>query len=359
MRPCPVKVLIVDDSPAVRTVLMRVLSGQDGILVAGGAKDAFEARELVLQHRPDVIVLDIEMPRMSGVAFLKKLMAHYPVPVIMCTDSGSAQSQAALDALELGATAVVVKPPATNRGALRKLGEELAEHIRTAAVALKRPPPLPVPVLHTPVSLRSAGLNPAHFLVAIGASTGGTEAIKELLQHVPEDFPPAVIVQHMPEEFTASFADRLDHYSPLAVHEARDGERLAPGVVLVARGGVQMTVGGNIGAWRVHYGTSAPVNRHCPSVDVLFDSVVRAAGRRAVGVLLTGMGADGARGLLNLKNAGALTIGQNADSCVVYGMPKVAADLGAVQVTGAPADIPALMVQTLRAARQPVGIEGP
>lgn len=193
-------------------------------------------------------------------------------------------------------------------------------------------------------------------MVVLGASTGGTEAIKTLLSRVPSDWPPVAIVQHMPEGFTESFAARLDEFSALQVTEAVDGDALLPGHAFLARGGVQMTVQASGAEWRLRYGTDELVNRHCPSVDVLFDSVASTTGRQIIGILLTGMGADGAQGLLRLRQAGALTIAQNRESSVVYGMPKVAADIGAVQHTGAPADIPRIMLQTLhrRAATTPV-----
>lgn len=343
----PIKVLIVDDSAVVRSILSRALSRNSDIKVVGGAKDPYEARELIIAFRPNVILLDIEMPRMDGLTFLKKLRAHYPVPVIMCSGTASANSHAALEAIELGAVDFVAKP-AGGSEALRRLCEDLEEKIRAAAIAMPIPPPIPVSAKNAPVSFRAVGLDPNDYFVAIGASTGGTEAIKHLLSHVPEDFPPVAIVQHMPAGFTKSFADRLNQFSAVTVSEAVDGGLLAPGRAVVARGEIQMSVIRNGGRWRVAYGTDEPVNRHCPSVDVLFDSVARYAGKDVVGILLTGMGADGAKGLLKMRNAGALTIAQDHDSCVVYGMPKVAVELGAVQHTAAPADIPGTLLRVLR-----------
>ncbi|MGB2984486.1 MAG: chemotaxis response regulator protein-glutamate methylesterase [Phycisphaerae bacterium] len=340
--------LIVDDSALVRSLLTRVLSESSDIEVVGGAKDPYEARELIIEHRPDVIILDIEMPRMDGLTFLKKLQAHYPVPVIMCSGVAPANSQAALTAIELGAVDVVAKPASGGRKAMERLGEDLAEKVRAAAIAMPTRPTIPASATAKPTSLQAAGLDPARFLVAIGASTGGTEAIKELLSHVPADFPPVAIVQHMPEGFTRSFADRLDQFSAMKVTEAVDGDVLIPGRALLARGGTQMSVCASGGRWRIVYGTDELVNRHCPSVDVLFDSVVCHVGKRAVGILLTGMGADGAKGLLNMRNAGAATFAQDQRSCVVYGMPKVAVDLGAVQHSAAPADIPRAVLQALQ-----------
>lgn len=344
----PIKVLIVDDSSMVRAILKRVLSGEKGIVVTGCAKDPFEARELIIRDEPNVIILDIEMPRMDGITFLKKLMAHYPVPVIMCSGVSTGDDQAALTALELGAVEMVAKPVAGGTQALNRLAVDLADKIRAAAVAITQPPSIPVAAAVQAVAFKAAGLDPTRYLVAVGASTGGTEAIKNLLAHVPADFPPVVIVQHMPEGFTKSFAGRLDQFSRMTVTEAADGDILVPGRAFLARGGTQMTVRRTGGRWSISYGNHELVNRHCPSVGVLFDSVAEVAQKRAVGILLTGMGSDGAQGLLNMRTAGAATIAQNEHSCVVYGMPKVAAELGAVQYTAAPNQVPSVMLRALR-----------
>ena len=347
----PIKVLIVDDSAVVRSTLTRVLSNESDINIVGGAKDPYEARELIIAFRPDVILLDIEMPRMDGLTFLKKLQAHYPVPVIMVSGVASASSHAALTAIEIGAVDFVVKPAGGGGKALRRLCEDLSEKIRAAAIAMPARPSIPALANASPASFRAAGLDPNSYLVAIGASTGGTEAVKQLLSKVPADFPPVAIVQHMPAGFTKSFAERLNQFSAMTVSEAIDGDLLAPGRAFVARGEIQMSVSRNGGRWRTAYGTDEPVNRHCPSVDVLFDSVARHAGKQAVGILLTGMGADGAKGLLNMRNAGALTIAQDQNSCVVYGMPKVAVELGAVQHSAAPIDIPNILMRAVQRAK--------
>ena len=344
----PIKVLIVDDSPLIRSILSRVLAEEADMRVVGGAKDPYEARELIITYRPDVIILDIEMPRMDGLTFLAKLMAHYPVPVIMCSGVAPSSSAAALKAIELGAVDVVSKPTGGGSRALLRLGADLAEKVRAAAIARPSPPPIPASATSRPESFHAAGLDPNRYLVAIGASTGGTEAIRQLLSHTPEDCPPIVIVQHMPEGFTRSFADRLDQLSYITVTEAVDGDVLVPGKAFLGRGGIQMSVQVSGGKWRIAYGTSEPVNRHCPSVDVLFDSVARCQGRQFVGVLLTGMGADGAKGLLNLRRQGAITIAQDQRSSVVYGMPKVAVELGAVQHQSTPAEVVRVLMQSLR-----------
>jgi two-component system, chemotaxis family, protein-glutamate methylesterase/glutaminase len=343
----PIKVLIVDDSPLVRSTFANVLSNARGITVVGNAKDAFEAREVIIAFRPDVIILDSGLPRMDGLTFLGKLMANYPVPVIICCDPKTSHSQVALKAVELGAVDVVAKPAIGDRRAVHQLAIDLIEKIRAAAMAIKRAPSPPAPAV-APTSFRDAGLDPSRYLVAVGASTGGTEAIKALLSSVPADFPATAIVQHMPEGFTNSFAGRLNHYSSMTVTEGVDGDTLVPGRAFVARGGVQMTVRSVGGKWRIAYGTSELINRHCPSVDVLFDSFARLSGVHTIGILLTGMGNDGAQGLLRMRQAGAITIAQDPPSCVVYGMPKVAVELGAVQHAAAPAQIPALVLQVLR-----------
>lgn len=346
---CAIKVLLVDDSALVRSVLQRALSQADGIEVVGGAKDPYEARELIIKCRPDVIILDIEMPHMDGLTFLKKLQAHYPVPVIMCSGIAPTNSRTAIEALEAGATDVVTKPASGGSQALVRLADDLTEKIRAAAVAIQARPSIPRSLTTPPCSFRAMRLDPSRYVVAIGASTGGTEAIKALLAQVPADFPPIAIVQHMPEAFTKSFAERLDRFSAVTVTEAVDGDLLVPGRAFVARGEIQMSVCGPGPRWRLSQGTNELVNRHCPSVDFLFDSVARLVGNRAIGIILTGMGADGARGLLNMRNAGALTVAQDRESCVVYGMPKVAVELGAVQYTAAPGDIPATVMQALQA----------
>lgn len=343
-----IKVLIVDDSPLVRSMLTRVLQEAPEIDVVGGAKDPYEAREMIINFRPDVIILDIEMPRMDGLTFLKKLMEHYPVPVIMCSGVARDNSKNALQAIEIGAVDVVAKPNMGGSRALRQLGESLAEKIHAAAIAMPVRPKIPASAIPNVTSFRSAGIDPNRYFIAIGASTGGTEAIRSVLQNMPADAPPIAMVQHMPEGFTQSFAERLNQFSRLSVSEAVDNEPLTPGKALLARGGAQMALRSVSGQLRIAYGTDELVNRHCPSVDVLFDSVARLIGKQAVGVILTGMGADGARGLVNMREAGAYTIGQNQQSCVVYGMPKVAFEMGGVEVQCAPHDVPKMIVQGLR-----------
>jgi len=344
----PVRVLIVDDSPFVRSILTRALSAQEGIEVAGGARDPFEARELIIQHRPNVIILDIEMPRMDGITFLKKIMAHYPVPVIMCSGAVGANSRVALEAIELGATDVVAKPSGGGSLGLRRVGEELAYKVKAAAMAGVSPPKIPAGASSKPSSFRDAGIDPARYLVAIGASTGGTEAIRGVLTHVPADFPAIVMVQHMPVGFTNSFAERLNELSAVEVMEAAGGDVLVPGRAFLARGDTHLVVRASGRQRRLVYTDDVPINRHCPSVEAMFNSVAEHVGKMAIGVILTGMGADGAKGLLRMRQAGAATFGQDAKSSVVYGMPKVAYDIGAVEVQVTPEEVPGRILQAIR-----------
>ncbi len=343
-----IKVLIVDDSPLVRTTLTCVLAKEDDIEVVGGATDPFDARELIIAHRPNVIILDLEMPRMDGLTFLRKLMVHYPVPVIICSGITTSNGRKAMEAIEAGAVGVIAKPSTGGSKALRILGVQIAENIRAAAIAAPAPPNIPASAAGAPPSFRSLGLDPARYLVAIGASTGGTEAIRQVLSSFPADFPPVAIVQHMPAGFTKSFAERLNEFSAMQVSEAVDGDVLVPGRAFIARGGVQMSFKVVAGQWRLTYGTDKLVNRHCPSVETLFNSVAEKIGKRAVGILLTGMGNDGAEGLLNMRNAGAVTIAQDEKTSVVYGMPKVANEIGAAQYTTALGDVASTVHKALR-----------
>jgi len=344
----PIKVLIVEAAALVRSVLTVVLGRDSEIKVVGSARDAYEAREQILTHRPDVILLGVNLPRISGLDFLRKLQVHYPVPVIICGDPTPAGQEAAMRALELGAVAAVAKPGRTTPTSLRDMGRDLVSRIIEAAASRSA---VASPARHAlPAAFRSTGLNPNLYVVVLGASTGGTQAIQEVLSAAPGDFPPIAIVQHMPAAFTGSFARHLDAASDLAVSLAIDHQPLHVGRAVIATGR-QMKVVETAGVVRIRYGDSELVNRHCPSVDVLFESAARIRSRRLIGVLLTGMGGDGAQGLLRLRQAGALTIAQDCESCVVYGMPKVAVDLGAVQFQCSPAEVPSTIIQALRSGR--------
>jgi two-component system chemotaxis response regulator CheB len=267
----------------------------------------------------------------------------------MCAEPTRAGQDSAIKAIEMGAIEVITKPHGVTGRLLEPWSEDLVRKIRAAAASRPAPPPLP-PVAAGPTLFRDTGLDPNRFLVLIGASTGGTEALKRLLRAAPPDFPAIAMVQHMPEGFTAAFARHLDLECTLEISEAVEGDMLAPGKAFLARGGTQMRIVPAPEGPRIHYGETEPFNRHCPSVDVLFDSAIRITGRKLIGVLLTGMGADGAQGLLRLRQAGALTIGQDQRSSVVYGMPKVANDLGAVQIQCCPSDVPRTIINALRTA---------
>jgi len=326
-----IRVLIVDDSPLFRSFLSNGLSESHGIEVIGTASNASEAREKIQALNPDVITMDVEMPGMSGIDFLRAFLPTHPLPVIVITSS----PLSALDAISVGALDFVRKPETNNQKSIDKFFFRLASTIRYSRMAKIRVPKSAAPLNMTvqtsaaaPVSLSAApsGLK----IVALGASTGGPDALAEVVKHFPANMPPVVITQHMPPTFTNLFAQRLDRISQMSAKEAEDGDRLVPGRIIVAAGGKQMIVRRDAKGYYISSKEGEKVSGHCPSVDVLFTSVAEAAGKNAVAALLTGMGADGAEGLLKLKEAGAYTIGQNEESCVVYGMPGVAQKIGAV-----------------------------
>ncbi|TDW36883.1 two-component system chemotaxis response regulator CheB [Rhizobium azibense] len=320
----PARVLVVDDSPTMRGLISAVLSSDPDVNVIGQAGDALEAREAIKKLNPDVVTLDIEMPNMNGLEFLEKIMRLRPMPVIMVSTMTHRGAEATLAALEIGAFDCVGKPAP---GEPRPFGD-LAEKVKAAARTQRQfvqPPAVPVP----PVSV--ADFRVGRKIVAIGSSTGGVEALIAVLQKFPANCPPTVITQHMPPTFTKSFADRLNRLCAPVVEEARDGARLEIGKIYLAPGGERHLQVANASAPSCRLVERDPVNGHRPSVDVLFDSVAELAGRNAVGVILTGMGRDGAAGLLKMRHAGARTLGQNERTCVVYGMPRVAHELGAVE----------------------------
>jgi two-component system chemotaxis response regulator CheB len=339
-----IRVLLVDEAVANRQLLAATLSQQDGVRVVAAAAGAVDARAAILQHQPDVVVLDVSQE--DGLRLLQRLRRHYPVPTIVYTGAGVYSGPRVMRAAAMGAVEYALRPTPLAPEAAGRFTAELAQKIRLAFLEARPVPPGDVATHWQPAAFSRTGMNPAQYLILVGASTGGTEAIRAMLANTPADFPPVAIVQHMPADFTASFAARLDRFSAMTVTEARDGERLAPGRAVVARGDTHLTVRGTPGAWVARYTDQTPVNRHCPSVDVLFDSGTRFGGN-IVGVLLTGMGADGAGGLLRLRQARALTITQDARSCVVYGMPKIANDLGAAMLCGSPDEIPRLIEEAL------------
>ena len=338
------RVLIVDDSAIVRKLLTEALSEEKDIEVVGTAPDPFVARDKILALKPDVLTLDIEMPRMDGLTFLKKLMHYQPIPVVVISSLGQAGCQASLEALRFGAVEVLAKP-----GGPYSVGElrlDLAAKIRAAAAARIRRAPDTAPAKPEP-SPPLPALDPG-VVVAIGASTGGTEAIQEVLTRMPADGPGIVITQHIPAVFSLAFANRLNELCPMEVKEARDGDTVACGRALVAPGNFHMLLRKSPGGgFRVTVQDGPRVCYQRPSVDVMFSSVADAAGPRAIGVLLTGMGSDGARGMLKMKQSGAKTIAQDEASCVVYGMPREAARLDAAEQVVSLSRIPAAILGQL------------
>jgi two-component system, chemotaxis family, protein-glutamate methylesterase/glutaminase len=319
-----IRVLIVDDSAIVRKMLADALAAEQDLEVVGTAPDPLVARDKILSLRPDVLTLDIEMPLMDGLTFLKKLMRFHPLPVIIISSLAQSSSHAALEALECGAVEVLAKPGGPySVGALKY---DLPHRVRAAANArvgrVKSPPAAPAP----PLVLPGAG---SSSLIAIGASTGGTEAIREVLMELPANAPAILIVQHIPAVFSLAFANRLDGLCRLHVKEAADGDRLTPGLVLIAPGNFHMRLRRTGGEYHVAIEDGERVCYQRPSVDVLFASVAKVAKGDAIGAILTGMGSDGAQGLLKMKQAGARTLAQDEGSCVVFGMPREAIRLGA------------------------------
>lgn len=331
----PIRVLVVDDSAIVRQVLSQALDKHDDIVVVATAMDPYVARDKIVQLKPDVLTLDLQMPRMDGLTFLKILMQHQPMPVVVVSSLTGGGQELAMQAIQAGAVEVVSKP--SNANDVRELSCTLADQIRAAAKAVIKNRP---PVALTAASADTAGSDKSvigkiggavdrDLIVAIGASTGGTEALATVISALPEDFPPVVIVQHMPKQFTPSFAERLNRLSAMTVSEAKDGDLLTTGKALLAPGDLQMQLQKQGAGYSVRVQEGPRVNRHRPSVDVIFNSVAAIAGNHAIGVILTGMGNDGAQGMLEMKRRGAINLAQDEASCVVYGMPKEAIDLGA------------------------------
>jgi two-component system chemotaxis response regulator CheB len=343
----PIRVLIVDDSAIVRKILTDALAGEPDLEVVGSAPDPYVARDKILSLRPDVLTLDIEMPRMDGLTFLKKLMHFHPLPAVVISSLAQPSCRAAVQALELGAVEVLAKP-----GGPYSVGElrtTLAAKIRAAAAArVRRPGSRPEETPRTTPLAAARPQLPPDAVIAIGASTGGTEAIASVLARLPQSSPGIVVTQHIPPQFSRAFANRLNEICALAVKEAEDGDALRPGVALVAPGDFHMLLRRAGERYFVNVKTGPRVCYQRPSVDVLFSSVAESAGRAAIGVLLTGMGADGSQGLLRMRQAGARTIAQDEATCVVFGMPREAIALGAAeQVLPLPA-IPDAMLASRR-----------
>lgn len=325
-----IKVLVVDDSAIVRKIFTEELSGERGIEVVGSAPDPYIARDKIVRLKPDVVTLDIEMPRMDGITFLKKLMKYYPLPVIIVSSLTPKGGKLALEAIENGAVEVLPKP-----GGPYSVGDmrhQLADKIRAAARARVTRRNSSSVVEHSHVKEFNCSLNETtNKVIAIGASTGGTEALKKVLSQFPPTIPGIAVVQHMPPTFTTTFAERLNGLCAIEVKEASDGDTVRPGLALIAPGNYHMLLRRSGARYYVSVRDGPLVLSQRPAVDVLFKSTARYAGPNAVGVILTGMGSDGARGMVEMREAGARTIGQDEQSCIVYGMPKEAAKMGAVE----------------------------
>lgn len=351
-----IKVLIVDDSALVRQVIAQALSADPDIEVIGAASDPIFAIQKMKLQWPDVLVIDIEMPRMDGITFLKKIMAQRPTPVVICSSLAEEGAQATFEALSAGAISIITKPKIGLKSFLEDASNDIVQAVRGAARANLRALPVgsstgaaaPPPKLSADVMLSAAGdralVRTTDQIVVIGTSTGGTQALEAVLTRLPATCLGIVIVQHMPEKFTAMFAERLNSICQIEVREAANGDRVLPGLALIAPGGQHMMLKRNGAQYVVEVADGPLVNRHKPSVDVLFRSAAKYAGSNALGIIMTGMGDDGARGLKEMHDAGAKTIAQDEASCVIFGMPKEAIKLEAVDQTMALEQIPAAIV---------------
>ena len=326
-----INVLVVDDSATARAILTEILQSDPSIERVDTAPDAYIARDKIVKERPDVVCLDVEMPRMDGITFLRKLMRHMPVPVVMVSSLTQRGAQTTIDALEAGAVDFVPKPHSNIYESSDEIRSELLEKVKSAAYArVTRHDYAEADVKQ--LRYRGALSETTQKLIAIGASTGGVEALKSFLMQFPRNAPGMIIVQHMPQNFTKSFAGRLNSLCEIDVKEAENGDTVTIGQALLAPGDVHMVLRRSGHRYYVELGGGEKVSGHRPSVDVMFNSVAKTAGVNAIGVILTGMGSDGAKGLLNMRKAGAMTFGQDAKSSTVYGMPKVAYEMGGVTV---------------------------
>lgn len=318
-----IRVLVVDDSILFREVLSKGISSDPGIEVVATANDPYDARDKIVKYRPDVMTCDVEMPKMNGIEFIRQLIPQYPLPVITV----SSVNGVVFDAINAGAVDFVAKPDLNSVDSVKSFIGELIEKVKTASMAKV----IPEEKSQTLDKIGTNEKSNVNRIIAIGASTGGTEAIHRIIKDLPKNTPGIVIVQHIPPVFSRMFAERLNSSSALNAKEARTGDFIKPGQVLVAPGDRHMKVVKIGDHYKVQCFSGEKVNGHCPSVDVLFESVAKEAGSNAIGVILTGMGYDGAKGLLSMRRGGARTIGQNEQSCVVYGMPRVAFNIGAVE----------------------------
>lgn len=349
-----IKVVVVDDSALMRGLLSEIINGQRDMCVVGVAADPYVARDMIKLHDPDVLTLDVEMPRMDGLVFLEKLMRLRPMPVVMVSSLTERGSEITLRALELGAVDFFTKPKSDLQQGMKEFSRDITDKIRIAAKArVKNLLRLPRITIEKKLSADAVlpALKGPHVstekIVVMGASTGGTEALKDVLVDLPPDTPGILITQHMPEAFTRAFAQRLNSLCRISVKEAEQGERVLPGHAYVAPGNQHLLLARNGANYVIQLSDGPPVNRHRPSVDVLFRSAANSAGKNAIGIILTGMGADGAAGMLEMKRAGAFNIAQDEGTCVVFGMPKEAIDSGAVDEVLPLHDIPRRIVARL------------
>ncbi|MHB1086078.1 MAG: protein-glutamate methylesterase/protein-glutamine glutaminase [Thiobacillus sp.] len=342
-----IKVLIVDDSALIRGVLKEIINSQPDMEVVGVAPDPLAARDLIKQTNPDVLTLDVEMPKMDGLDFLERLMRLRPMPVVMVSSLTERGSEITMRALELGAVDFMTKPKMDIQSGMLDYAELIAEKIRIAARAKIKPSGPAAQGQSAGIPLAAVGnpLTSSEKLIIIGASTGGTEAIKAFLMQLPPDCPGILITQHMPEGFTRSFANRLDKLCRISVKEAEGGERILPGHAYLAPGHSHLTLVRSGANYMTRLDQEPPVNRHRPSVDVLFNSAAISAGKNAVGVILTGMGKDGAAGMLKMKEAGAYNLAQDEASCVVFGMPREAIAIGATHDVGPLHELPGRVLE--------------
>jgi len=342
-----IRVLVVDDSALIRGVLTELLSQDPDIEVIGTAADPYIARQKIKELNPDVLTLDVEMPKMDGLTFLEKLMAGHPMPVVMVSSLTQQGCETTLRALELGAVDFSTKPTLDIKQGMELQADDLIHKIKAAAQATvrARKPVRGLPDGPRKPIVHSAMLKTTDTIIAIGASTGGTEALRGILEVLPPNTPPIIITQHMPERFTKHFADRLNEVCQIRVKEAEEGDSVMPGQAIIAPGSYHMELRRSGARYQVHINQDPPVNRHRPSVDVMFRSVAQIAGSNSLGVILTGMGNDGAAGMLEMKKAGAYTMAQDEDSCVVFGMPKEAIKSGGVDKILPLGEIPAFMLE--------------
>ena len=343
------KVLIVDDSALIRSVMSEIVNSQPDMEVVATAPDPLVARELIKKHNPDVLTLDVEMPKMDGLDFLEKLMRLRPMPVLMVSSLTERGSEITMRALELGAVDFVTKPKLSIQTGMREYADMIADKIRGAARARITPRRAQPQAPGTPLSALRSPLISSEKLIIIGASTGGTEAIREFLMQMPSDCPGILIAQHMPEGFTSSFAKRLDSLCKISVIESQGNERVLPGHAYIAPGHSHLLLSRSGANYMTRIEQSPPVNRHRPSVDVLFRSAAQAAGKNAVGVILTGRGKDGAAGMLEMRQAGAWNVAQDEATCVVFGMPREAIAIGAAHEVGPLQALPRMVMDQLAA----------